>query len=1381
METACPSRADSELGPRVHVACRAFDFTLLFEDGFFTALPAAVFLIILPWRLWQLYRRPVLITSPHLTVCKLGMLSVLFCLYVVSATLRTRFPDMYSQIGLASDVLGATSVLFGCLLSFVEDQRSPRPSDLLVVYFTATTLLSLPRLRTLWLIHVGSNLRATCVASTIVAALVVFLESAQKTRFSPLHYRFAAVEHVASFWNRSFFVWLLPFLHVGYAKHLQLQDIPKVSRDLAEESTRIRLTKAWQKVHGKHRLLRATLLANWQLLCAAVPPRLALSAFTFCQPFLIESSVAHFNATRSEDNSRLGKALVGAFLLTYLGIAVSRALYWRQTYRMTTAIRAGLISSIYTHTVTLKAVQVKDSAALTLMGTDVERIAVSLRWVHEIWASIPEVAVAIWLLARHISAASIVPLLVCLASVAAASRIARSFGSAQKAWVDCVQTRVSATASMLSDIKAVKMLGLTEVLSNIISRLRSVELQTSETFRSLLTWQILVGNTPTVLAPFATFLTYAVIAKYSNNETLFSAQAFASLSIINLTTYPIILFCEALPTCMQAVACFTRIEAYCLKQRSGPAFCSPLPSRGLTRSTEIDCASRMPTVHQELVALTGADVSWTEEASKTVLHGLTLAVHSGFTAIVGPVASGKSTLLATLLGETTLTCGTMSDALSGVAFCPQTPWIMDDTIRHNIIGYSAFDEKWYDSSVRLCCLQDDFNSFPDGDRKKAGSNGASLSGGQRQRVALARAVYSKLPVIIMDDVTSGFDAKTARSISTQLFGRDGHFRKTGISVILATQNRQILSQMDSIIVLNKSRVVDSGSREDVQLRNASLFQQIAVSNESSSTDIETEMDALACSEQKQEMSVALEPSPGISPADKSLNRRSGSWSVYGYYCQSAGNFPLIFWCLFTIIGALATYCTPLWIQKWTEDNESRSGQGFGLFLGVYGALFVISTAATAGECWVFFIRIINNTAFKLHSDLLKATLRQAGQSPFSFFQTADVGVITNRFSQDMDLIDMTLPSQAIQFTTGAASCAAQLIIICILGKYLASTIPVLLGALVLIQRVLPAFALFAGGAFCHEESEILNQSQKPYYMLLCVQQWLALVLDLVVGALAVIIVALAMFLNGAISAGGLGTSLVLVLQFNSLLTQSVQAWTKLETSIGAVARVQHFLKDTPSEPDGAAPPSDWPSRGEVEFFNLTASYSPSTPVLKNLSLKVEAGEKVAICGTSGSGKSSLVMAALLMIGLDEGYVAIDGVDTSTLEGRRVRSCISTVPQEPFFIPGTVRFNVDPHDLSDEEVIATVLEKVGLLSKIESIGGLEETMTPSEWSQGEKQLLCLARAMLVPSKVLILDEAASSVDEKTELIMQEILEFEFRDCTNIAVLHRFTYIHAASIK
>ncbi|KAK5994893.1 ABC multidrug transporter B [Cladobotryum mycophilum] len=419
----------------------------------------------------------------------------------------------------------------------------------------------------------------------------------------------------------------------------------------------------------------------------------------------------------------------------------------------------------------------------------------------------------------------------------------------------------------------------------------------------------------------------------------------------------------------------------------------------------------------------------------------------------------------------------------------------------------------------------------------------------------------------------------------------------------------------------------------------------------------------------------------------------------------------------------------------------------------------------AGECWVLFIKIISQTALKMHSDLLGATTR----APYSVFHKSEIGSITNRFGQDMDLIDMRLPMSAVQFTTGATECLIRLIIICVLGKYLAAVIPILAVTIFLVQRPLyEHFVTFIQGVsticafkwdtvFQEKHGNILNRAQRPFYMLFCIQQWLQLVLDLIVGALAVIIVAVATFAMNSISPGALGVALVLVLQFNAALTQTIQSWTRLETSIGAVHRVQEFLEDTPAESSGVATvSSNWPPNGGVSFEDVTAQYPPQGhPALAQLDMRILPGEKLTVCGPSGSGKSSLIMAILGMLERSGGRVLIDGMDTSLLNGEDVRSHVNLIPQEPFFMPGTVRFNLDPRRSSDE-AIESALCMVGLWEKM-------------------RQLLCLARAILVPGKLVILDEATSSVDERAEAIMQDTIDRQFKDCTVIAVVHRFAYI------
>ncbi|KAK0634859.1 putative ATP-binding cassette transporter [Bombardia bombarda] len=1420
---SCPPYGDDQFSPRVDTACRPFDFTLLFEDVFFVALPAAMFLLLLPWRLRHLWKAPVKLTSYRLAICKLILIALLLTFQILFPISRLHQPTLRTRLSLASAVLPAAATLTSAILSLLEDQRSLKPSDLLVLYYSTSAILSTARLRSLWLIPVDSFARATWTLIFLTTVAIVLVESTPKTRY--LHPRYkttATAEQTTGFWSRSFYFWTLPFFQTGYATVLQLGDIPRVDVDLEEESTWTRLDEAWRREGpGKHRLLRATLRANAGAVFAAVPYRLALSAFSFCQPFLIGASVSYLNARpgrEQRERERYGPALVGAFVLAYFGIAISRALYWRQTNRLLTKFRAGLVAMIYRHTTTLQTSAANDSAALTLMGTDVERIVQSSRLMHEIWASAPEVAIAIWLLARQISVASVVPLVVCIASVAAASPVAARFGPAQREWVECVQRRVAVTASMLGDMKAVKMLGLTDVLETIILKLRAVELRTSENFRSLLIWQIMIGNTPTTFAPFVTFAVYAIIATVRRDETLLGAQAFASLALIGLVTNPVLLFCQAFPSCMQAVACFGRIEAYLFRKPVSPPL--PLPSpppadvspspgslESLQNNVPLSTQSQPapPTSEQTpLVRFERADISWSaDDASEIVLRGLSLTIRPGFTAIVGPVASGKSTLLASMVGETILKDGgggSATSSLTGVAFCSQTPWIMNDTIRHNITGgLGVFDQKWYDFSVARSGLQADIATMHGGDLAVAGSQGGSLSGGQRQRVALARAVYSRLPIVILDDVMSGLDPTTASMVTVKLFSKDGYFRKAGISVVIATHSRRVLPHVDEIIVLENGRVVEQGSYEELQQRAANLVENTEASLNFKDESADTPSDIY---EQQLPHRPSHAPGPaGAASQEPALQRRNGSWAVYAYYARCAGPTAVLLWGTYTLIGAVAASCTPIWIERWTAANEREPNQELGLYLGVYALLVVLANVGPAMECWTFFIRVINNTALKLHSDLLDATLK----APFSFFQTTDTGTITNRFSQDMDLIDMTLPNQAIQFTTGATECLVELIIICVLGKYLSATIPILAAALFLVQRYYlrtsrqvrfidieakaPLYKHFIetvqgvatirafgwAPAFHDRNSQMLNRSQRPFYMLLCIQQWLALVLDLTVGALAVVLVAVAVATasgrSGGISAGALGVALVLTLQFNSLLIQAIQAWTRLETSIGAVARVREFMRDTPREEVvgvvkmGLA--GGWPQLGAIGFRDVVARYA--------ITLSIAPGQKVAICGSSGSGKTSLIMALLQMIELPEGQITIDGVDLSRLRGNDVRSRLNVVPQDPYFIPGAVRFNLDPRQRSSDADIEAAVRKVGLEARISAGGGLDMDLVASEWSQGERQLLCLARALLVRSRILILDEATSSVDQGTEATMQAVIDSEFKDATVIAVLHRLTYI------
>ncbi|KAJ0278979.1 hypothetical protein COL940_006953 [Colletotrichum noveboracense] len=587
-----------------------------------------------------------------------------------------------------------------------------------------------------------------------------------------------------------------------------------------------------------------------------------------------------------------------------------------------------------------------------------------------------------------------------------------------------------------------------------------------------------------------------------------------------------------------------------------------------------------------------------------------------------------------------------------------------------------------------------------GDLTLVGSQGGNLSGGQKQRIALARAVYARKRIVILDDIFSGMDARTAHHVSTCLIGRDGLLRRQGASVIIATHSHRIMGLANSIISLNAGRVQEIGSPMDL-VRGQGYVSKLGfmsspeedVANDSASS-VEPEV-----SEKHQGETSEMENPKQQKHTD--VRRKNGEKAVYLYYLKSAG----------------------------------------------WKAIVMYTAAVTS---WSFFS----------------------------------------------------------EFSTGV-TILAKVIILVVFSQYLGVTLPFLCAILYFLQRFYlqtsrqvrllgieakaPLYTHFSESvagvatirAFRWQEQyqernyEHVDESQRPSYTQGCIQAWLTFVLNLIVAVLAVILVVIVVTWHHKFSAGSVGVSLVMIIGFSEVLARLIQSWTKLESSIGAVARVRRFVSDTETESAAGrwTPPVNWPQTGAVTFSDVVASYgSDASPVLKKLSLAIGGGQHVAICGRSGSGKTSLIMTLLQMTDMKEGRIDIDGVNVTTLLQSELRASINVIPQDPFLMPGTIRFNLNPYVNSlDDDRFVEALERVGVWSLVQDQGGLDTEMNVNAWSAGQKQLLCLARAMLRQSKIWILDEAMSSVDSETEAIMQNIVDSDFRDCTVLAVMHRLKHV------
>uniref|UniRef100_A0A665WHX0 ATP-binding cassette, sub-family C (CFTR/MRP), member 4 n=1 Tax=Echeneis naucrates TaxID=173247 RepID=A0A665WHX0_ECHNA len=1173
-----------------------------------------------------------------------------------------------------------------------------------------------------------------------------------------------------------FFWWLNPLFRTGYKRRLEEADMYEVLAEDRSERLGQDLKRYWDvevqkatKEMRPPRLGRVIIRCYWK-------PYAVLGFFTLVeevikvvQPVILGKMIEYFENYDPNDKTALHETIGYAVGLSVcvIGLAVLHHLYFYHVQRTGMKIRVAMCHMIY------------------------EKVSRKTRGGERVCNRFPLADASVWLTAFLRS-----------------TEMLLNYRSKMAVLTD---SRIRTMNEVVSGIRIIKMYAWEKPFAALVSDVRRKEISKIMKSSYLRGLNMASFFCASKIIVFITFTLYVLLG-----NTISASRVFVTVSLYSAVRLTVTLFFpNAIEKLFESRVSIRRIQEFLLLEEMTKI------GSTLTRDDKSDISVEI----QDLLCY------WDKSLDAPTLQNVSLNLNSNeLLAVIGPVGAGKSSLLSSILGELPHEKGALK-VRGQLTYAAQQPWVFPGTIRSNILFGKELEPQKYERVIRACALKRDLELLPDGDLTAIGDRGATLSGGQKARVNLARAVYQDADIYLLDDPLSAVDAEVGRHLFEQCIC--GLLKNK--PRILVTHQLQYLKAANQIVVLKEGHMVAKGTY--TELRQSGLdFTSLLEEEEQQQqqqlppADISTRSRTMsqnstvskASSAQSVEDGDHLPAEPTQTAAEESRAEGNIGFGLYVTYLRAGANAAvLLVVLLINILAQVAYIMQDWWLAHWADEQEklndadvanvTRSGRNLtreldrDFYLGVYGGL----TAATVIFGFVrnmVLFNVLVKCAQALHDRMFDAILR----TPVRFFDINPIGRVLNRFSKDIGQLDSNLPWTFVDFiqlflqVVGVIAVSASVI-----PWILIPVVPLLLFFLYLRRYFLqtsrdvkrlesttrsPVFShlssslqgLWTIRAFGAEErfQKAFDAHQdlhsEAWFLFLTTSRWFAVRLDGICSIFVTITTFGCLLLRDQLDAGSVGLALTYSVTLMGMFQWGVRQSAEVENMMTSVERVAEYTElesEAPWETD-KRPPPDWPRKGLVTFDGVNFSYSVDGPVvLRDLKATFRPKEKVGVVGRTGAGKSSLV-SALFRLAEPRGKIYIDGILTSEIGLHDLRRSVSIIPQDPVLFAGSMRKNLDPFSQHTDEELWNALQEVQLKTAVEELPGKLETVlaeSGSNFSVGQRQLVCLARAILRRNRILVIDEATANVDPRTDELIQRTIRDKFRDCTVLTIAHRLNTI------